>query len=57
MKQALSFVGVFVTLGIGAVSLFWVTRPACAYRGELVVDPDIDHDDPGVDLDEDERHL
>lgn len=37
---------------ISSTLLFWLGRPIeGAHRGELVVDPDIDSNDPGVDVD------
>ncbi len=41
-----------VIIAIGSVFLFWLGRTSTAQqRGELVVDPELDSDDPGEDVD------
>ena len=48
----LEFLGAVVVLITTSTFLFWLGRPIeDTHRGELVVDPDIDSDDLGVDVD------
>jgi len=45
-------IAAFAFLIATSTLLFWLGRPIeSAHRGELVVDPDIDSNDPGVDVD------
>lgn len=49
---AFEIVGALVLLCVSPILLFWLGRPIEeARRGELVVDPELDSDDPGVDVD------
>lgn len=56
-RFALSFVGSLIIVGIGSVLLAILGRASTEPGQELVVDSCIDSDDPGVDIDEEERHL
>lgn len=48
----LEFLGAIAVLITTSTLLFWLGRPIEeGRRGELVVDPDIDSNDPGVDVD------
>lgn len=61
MRLARDVAGFFAALLIvafGSVVLTLLGRPLAEVRRvELDVDPEIDHDDAGADVDEDERHL
>lgn len=45
-------IGAITVLILSSTLLFWLGRPIeGAHRGELVVDPDVDSNDPGTDVD------
>ncbi len=52
VKLVVVAAGSLVVIGLAAILLFWLGRPlATQQRGELVVDPEVDSDDAGFDVD------